>query len=133
MLNIWEKKIVSDKKEKKLTYAMTVEGATKHMKSAKESFNKAKILIETYLCSDFDLKYKDNVVETLAEYMTNMKFYADFMQTQLLSGDRIKNKKTGEDTIVVPSEDFSIINSYLITTAACENELESLGVSIQLH
>jgi len=133
-LSIWEKIAVSkDKKEKKLTYAMTVSGAKKHIDSANESFNKAKILIETYLCSDFNLKYKDNVVDTLAEYMTNMKFYADFMQNQLLSDNRIKNKKTGEDNIVVPYEDFAIINSYLVTTAACENELESLGVSVQTH
>ena len=122
-----------DKKDKKLTYAMTVAGATKHVKSAKESFNKAKILIEIYLCSDHDLRYKDNVVGTLAEYMTNMKFYADFMEDQLLSDNRIKNKKTGEDTIIVAAEDFTIINSYLITTAACENELETLGISMQTH
>ena len=122
-----------DKKEKKLTYAMTEAGARGHMNSAKDKFNRAKILIETYLCSDFDLKYKDNIVDTLAEYMTNMKFYADFMENQIASDNRIKNKKTGEDQIVVAYEDFTIINSYLITTAACENELESLGVSMQAH
>ena len=91
------------------------------------------MLIEMFFCSDFDLKFKDNVIDTLAEYMTNMKFYSDFMQNQLLSDNRVKNKKTGEDNIVVPYEDFTIINSYLITTAACENELESLGISLQTH
>ena len=45
----------------------------------------------------------------------------------------IKNKKTGEDNIVVPYEDFTIISSYLITTAACENELVTLGVSMLKH
>ena len=124
---------MSDKKEKKLTYAMTEAGARNHIKGAKDKFNRAKILIETYLCSDFDLKYKDNIVDTLAEYMTNMKFYADFIESHLHSDNRIKNKKTGEDQIVVPYEDFTIINSYLITTAACENELETLGISMQAH
>ena len=122
-----------NKKEKKLTYAMTEAGARNPMSAAKEKFNRAKILIETYLCSDFDLKYKDNIVDTLAEYMTNMKFYADFMESQIASDNRIKNKKTGEDQIVVAYEDFTIINSYLITTAACENELETLGISMQAH
>ena len=122
-----------NKKEKKLTYAMTEAGARNHMSAAKDKFNRAKILIETYLCSDFDLKYKDNIVDTLAEYMTNMKFYADFMESQIASDNRIKNKKTGEDQIVVAYEDFAIINSYLITTAACENELETLGISMQAH
>jgi hypothetical protein len=77
--------------------------------------------------------YRDNVVDSLAEYMTNMKFYEEFMHNQLLSDNRIKNKKTGEDTIIVPVEDFTIINGYLITTAACENELVTLGVSMLKH
>ena len=122
-----------DKKEKKLTYAMTLEGAKRHIESAKERFNMAKVLLESYLCDDTDLKYKDNVVDTLAEYMTNMKFYEEFMQDQLLSDNIIKNKKTGEDNIVVPYEDFTIISSYLVTTAACENELVNLGVSMLKH
>ena len=122
-----------DKKSKKLTYAMTVAGAEKHIEEANKSFKRAKMLIEMYSCLDYGLKYKDNAITTLAEYMTNMKFYEDFMQNQLLSGDRIKNKKTNEDTIVVAIEDFTIINSYLVTTAACENELETLGISMRLH
>tara|TARA_R100000458_G_C8243961_1_gene222357 strand:+ start:482 stop:862 length:381 start_codon:yes stop_codon:yes gene_type:complete len=125
--------IVSDKKEKKLTYAMTVSGAEKHVNEANKNFNRALMLIEMYSCSDYDLRYKDNAISTLAEYMTNMKFYEDFMRDQMLTGDRIKNKKTGEDTIVVAMEDFTIINGYLITTAACENELETLGISMRLH
>lgn len=122
-----------DKKQKKLTYAMTFDGAKRHIQSARERFNMAKVLLESYLCGDMGLKYADNVVDTLAEYMTNMKFYEEFMQNQLLSENIIKNKKTGEDTIVIPYEDFTIISSYLITTAACENELHTLGVSILKH
>lgn len=122
-----------DKKAKKLTYAMTVSGAEKHIKEANKNFERAKMLIEMYSCTDYSLRYKDNAITTLAEYMTNMKFYEDFMQNQLLSGDRIKSKKTNEDTIVVAIEDFTIINSYLVTTAACENELETLGISMRLH
>lgn len=124
---------MSDKKEKKLTYAMTVSGAEKHIEEANKSFSRAKMLMELYFCSDYDLKYKDNAISTLAEYMTNMKFYEDFMHNQVSTGDRIKSKKTGEDTIVVAVGDFTIINSYLVTTAACENELETLGISMRLH
>ena len=124
---------MSDKKEKKLSYTMTEAGAKKHIEAANEKFNRAKILIETYSCFETELKFKDNAISALAEYMTNMKFYSDFMEIQLHSDNRIKNKKTGEDNIVVPYEDFAIINSYLITTAACENELESLGISLQTH
>jgi len=125
--------VSEDKKAKKLTYAMTVSGAEKHIKEANKNFERAKMLIEMYSCTDYSLRYKDNAITTLAEYMTNMKFYEDFMQNQLLSGDRIKSKKTNEDTIVVAIEDFTIINSYLVTTAACENELETLGISMRLH
>ena len=121
------------KQKKKLSYAMTEAGARNHIKTANEKFDRAKMLIKTYLCSDFDLKYRNDIVDTLAEYMTNMKFYSEFMQNQILSDNRIKNKKTGEDNIVVPLEDFTIINSYIITTAACENELETLGVSLMTH
>ena len=41
----------------------------------------------------------------------------------------IKNKKTGEENIIVPYEDFALISSYLVVTAACENDLESFGIS----
>jgi len=75
----------------------------------------------------------DDVVDVLAEYMANSKFYVDVLERQLFSGDRIKNKKTGEDNIVVPYEDFTLISSYLVVTAACENELETLGISMRLH
>lgn len=124
---------MSDKKQKKLTYAMTFDGAMKHIESARERFEMAKVLLELYLCGDTKLKHTDNVVDILAEYMTNMKFYEEFMENQMLSDNVIKNKKTGEDNIVVSSEDFTIISSYLVTTAACENELNTLGVSILKH
>ena len=124
---------MSDKKDNKLTYALSVESAKQQMQKAKTYFSKAKTLIETYCCSDVELNYKDSVIDTLAEYITNMKFYSEFLQNQLLSGNRIKNEKTGEDNIIVLTADYNIINSYLITTVACENELEAYGVSMQTH
>jgi len=89
--------------------------------------------MEMYSCSEYSLKYRDNAISILAEYMTNMRFYEEFMQDQLLSDNRIKDKKTGQETIIVPMEEFMIINSYLVTTAACENDLEALGISMRLH
>ena len=124
---------MSDKKGKKLTYAMTVAGAERHVNEAGKNFDRAKMLIQMYSCSEYELKYRDNAISSLAEYMTNMKFYEEFMQSQLLSDNKMKDKKTGQETIVVPVEDFTIINSYLVTTAACENDLEALGISMRLH
>ena len=124
---------MSDKKNKKFTYAMTVSGTEKHVNEASKNFYRAKMLMEMYSCSEYSLKYRDNAISILAEYMTNMRFYEEFMQDQLLSDNRIKDKKTGQETIIVPMEEFMIINSYLVTTAACENDLEALGISMRLH
>jgi len=85
------------------------------------------------MCEEGLLKYEDDAVQVLAEYMTNSKFYVGMLEKHLFSGQRIKNKKTGQDNIVVPHEDFNLISSYLVITAACENELEALGISMRLH
>ena len=73
------------------------------------------------------------MIDVLSEYISNTKFYINVLERQLFSGDRIKNKKTGEDNIVVPYEDFALISSYLVVTAACENDLELFGISMRLH
>jgi hypothetical protein len=65
--------------------------------------------------------------------MTNTRFYASILEKQLFSGQRTKDEKTGKENIIVPYEDFTLINSYLVVTAACENELETLGISMRLH
>jgi len=52
---------------------------------------------------------------------------------QLQSDNRMKNKKTGEEQIVVNTSDFNILNGYLVVMAACENELETLGISMRSH
>jgi hypothetical protein len=124
---------MSDKKEKKLSYALTEANARKQLESAKGYNIKAKSLLKLYCCSDQDIKYREQAIETLAEYLTNTKFYAEFMETQLQSDNRMKNKKTGEEQIVVNTSEFNILNSYLVVMAACENELETLGISMRSH
>jgi hypothetical protein len=124
---------MSDKKEKKLSYAMTEVNARRQLESAKDYGIKAKSLLETYFCSDHDIRYRDQAIETLAEYLTNTKFYAEFIENQLQSDNRMKNKKTGEEQIVVNTSDFNILNGYLVVMAACENELETLGISMRSH
>ncbi len=124
---------MSDKKQPKLTYAMSVSAARKQLKGAQDRRNRAKALMKLYCCSDRNLEYSHQIIETLAEYLTNAKFYQEFMEEQLKIGNRVENKKTGEDNIVVEMDDFNVLNSYLVVTAACENELESYGISMQLH
>jgi hypothetical protein len=124
---------MSDKKQEKLTYALTEASAIRQITEANQLRKRAKSLLKTYMCEEGLLNYSDNAVEVLAEYMANTKFYVNVLERQLFSGDRIKNKKTGEDNIVVPYEEFALIGSYLVVTAACENDLESLGISMRLH
>ena len=124
---------MSDKKGNKTTYAVTENSAIKQISEANQLRERAKSLLKSYMCEDNDLRYTNEVVEVLAEYMSNTKFFVNVMERQLFSGDRIKNKKTGEENIVVPYEDFALISSYMVVTAACENDLESLGISMRLH
>jgi hypothetical protein len=124
---------MSDKKQEKLTYAMTEASAIKQISEGNRLKQRAKSLLKTYMCTKKPLKYMDNAIEALAEYVTNTKFYVDVLERHLFTGERIKNEKTGKDNIVVPHDDFALINNYLIITAACENELETLGISMRLH
>ena len=124
---------MSDKKQEKLTYALTESSAIKQISEANQLRSRAKSLLKSYMCDNEPLKYADDVIDVLSEYISNTKFYINVLERQLFSGDRIKNKKTGEDNIVVPYEDFALISSYLVVTAACENYLESFGISMRLH
>ena len=124
---------MNEKKQKKLTYALTEDSAIRQITDANQLCDRAKSLLKTYLCEVNELKYEEQVVQTLAEYMSNTRFYADVLERQLLAGDRVKNEKTGEDNIIVPYEDFTLISSYFVVTAACENELEALGISMRVH
>jgi hypothetical protein len=124
---------MSEKKAPKLTYAMSEAAARRQLKSAGDRRKRAKTLMVFYSCNDHNLQYSQEIIETLAEYLTNAKFYQTFMEEQIQTGTRVKNKKTGEDNITVGTEDFNVLNSYLVVTAACENELESYGISMQLH
>ena len=86
-----------------------------------------------YCCSDRQLDYRDQIIELLAEYVTNTKFYATFMDNALVSDNTIKNKKTGENQIVIPEMQYGILHSYIVVTATCENELFGYGISMCSH
>ena len=124
---------MTEKKDKKLTYALTETSAIKQISEANQLRERAKSLLRVYMCGEEPLKYADSAIESLAEYMTNTRFFIDVLERQLFSGERVKNKKTGEENIIVPYEDFALISSYLVVTAACENELETLGISMRTH
>jgi len=124
---------MSDKKDKKASFALSEEHAKKQIEEANHMIDKAKYLLESYLCGNTQLKYKDQVVPLIAEHMTNTGTYADLMSNLLYSDNRITNKKTGKETIVVDSKDFELVMAYLTITAGCENELETLGISMRTH
>jgi len=124
---------MSDKKAKKASFALSEEHAKKQIEEAKHMINKAKYLLESYLCGETQLKFKDQAVPLIAEHMTNTNTYADMMEKLLFSDNRITNKKTGKETIVVDSKDFELVMAYLTITAGCENDLESLGISMRTH
>tara|TARA_R100001086_G_scaffold224941_1_gene143043 strand:- start:151 stop:525 length:375 start_codon:yes stop_codon:yes gene_type:complete len=124
---------MTEKKDKKLTYALTESSAIKQITEANQLHQRAKSLLKSYLCSDYPLKYADNAIDTLTEYMSNVKFYASILERQLFAGERVESKKGDEENIIVPYEEFALISSYLVVTAACENELETLGISMRLH
>ena len=79
------------------------------------------------------IKYKDQAVPLLAEHLTNTNMYMTIMSNLLLSDNRVTDKKTGEDTIVVDSKDFELVTAYMTITAGCENDLELLGISMRAH
>ena len=124
---------MSDKKSKKVSFAINESQAIKQVTEANQLINRAKYLLETYLCGDATLKYRDEAVPLLAEHLTNTNMYATIMSNLLLSDNRITDKKTGEDTIVVESKDLELVTAYLTITAGCENDLEKLGISMRLH
>ena len=124
---------MSDKKGKKLSFALREDQAIKQVTEAHQLVSRAKYLLETYLCGETTLNYRESAVSLLAEHLTNTNMYIDIVSNILLSGERIPDKKTGEEVIVVESKDFELVTAYLTITAGCENDLESLGISMRLH
>ena len=124
---------MSEKKAKKISMAIKESHALKQITEANQLINRAKYLLETYLCGDAPLKYKDQAVPLLAEHLTNTNMYMTIMSNLLLSDNRVTDKKTGEDTIVVDSKDFELVTAYMTITAGCENDLELLGISMRAH
>ena len=124
---------MSDKKSKKLSFALREDQAIKQVTEAHQLVNRAKYLLETYLCGEATLNYRDEAVSLLAEHLTNTNMYINIVSNILLSGERIPDKKTGDEVIVVESKDFELVTAYLTITAGCENDLESLGISMRLH
>ena len=124
---------MSEKKAKKISFALREDQAIKQVTEANQLVNRAKQLLETYLCGDTELNYKEEAISLLAEHLTNTNMYINIMSNLLLSEERITDKKTGDEVIVVESKDLELVTAYLTITAGCENDLESLGISMRLH
>lgn len=124
---------MSDKSSKKMSYVLDEDKALQQIAEAFQLKTRAEYLLKDYLCGDTVLKYKDEAVRLLTEYHTNSNFYAEAMQNFIFSDNRIKDKKTGKEVIVVQQKDFQLITSYLAMTAACENDLELIGISMRSH
>ena len=124
---------MTSKKSEKVSYAMNVQSAHRQMDEAKQLVDKGIAMMELFCCGDTEFAYKDQTIKLLAEYITNNNFYSELLQKNLNSENKIKNKKTGQDNIVISQYDFDLINSYIVMTAACENELATMGISMRTH
>ena len=120
------------KKEAK-TFVLYEEKALQQIIEAKRLNKNAYHILEMFMCGDNQLKFKQEAVEVLTEYLTNTRFYANAMENYLFSDNIIKDKKTSKQYVVVTESDFKMVSSYLAIIAACENELETLGISVRLH
>lgn len=124
---------MTSKKPEKTSYALNAQIAHKQLKEAEALINRGVSMMELFCCGETELAHKDHAIRLLAEYITNNNFYANLLEKHLHSGNRIKNKKTGADNIVVGQYDFDLINAYVTMTAACENELALIGISMRAH
>lgn len=120
------------KKEPK-SFVLYEEKALQQIVEAKRLNKNAYHILQMFMCDDWGLKFKEEAVEVLTEYLTNTRFYANAMENYLFSDNIIKDKKTNKHYIVVTESDFRMVSSYLTIIAACENELETLGISVRLH
>ena len=124
---------MTSKKPEKTSYVLNAKIANKQFKEAAALINRGVSMMELFCCGETELAHKDHAIRLLAEYITNNNFYADLLEKHIHSSNRVKNKKTGEDNIVIAQYDFDLINAYVMMTAACENELELIGISMRLH
>lgn len=124
---------MANKKNQKVSYALDVQVANRQLKEAKSLINKGISLMELFCCTEHVLPHKKRAIKLLAEYITNNNFYANLLEKHLESENRITNKKSGKENIVVDAHEFDLFNSYVIMTAACENDLELIGISMRSH
>jgi hypothetical protein len=124
---------MTSKNPEKTSYAMNVQSASRQMDEAKQLVDKGIAMMGLFCCGDTEFIYKDQTIKLLAEYITNNNFYSELLQKNLNSKNKVKNKKTGQDNIVISQYDFGLINAYVTMTAACENELATMGISMRTH
>ena len=124
---------MSSKKSQKTSYAISEDKAISVITESNQLKKRAENLLKQYLCEDPPLRYKEKAVPLLAEYMTNSNFYSELMESILFSDNRIEDKASGKENIMISDKDFELIMSYIAVTAACENELETVGISMRLH
>ena len=120
-------------KDKSLSYTLTLSSAQKQVSEAQQLYNLGKSLLETYLCSDHPVAYRDMAVKLLIDHSYNSKMYGEIIRDYIENGQRVENKKTGKENIVVDVTGFALINAYLTVISTCENELETLGISMRTH
>tara|TARA_A100001391_G_scaffold202142_1_gene190974 strand:+ start:1944 stop:2315 length:372 start_codon:yes stop_codon:yes gene_type:complete len=121
------------KSNKSTSYAISVDSAHKQAREAQELYNLAKSLLETYLCGDQPVRYRESAVRLLIDHSYNSKMYGETLRDYIETGERVKNKKTGKENIVVDVTGFTLVNAYLTVISSCENELETLGISMRTH
>tara|TARA_R100000234_G_C4997117_1_gene178485 strand:- start:142 stop:510 length:369 start_codon:yes stop_codon:yes gene_type:complete len=119
--------------EKKKSFVLYEDKAIEQIAEARELNKNALNMMKSFLCDESPLKFKDEAIGSLAEYLTNTKFYADTMENYLFSDNIIKDEKTGRRCVVVSTSDFTLMSTYITVIAACENDLEALGISVRLH
>jgi hypothetical protein len=121
------------KDNKSISYTISVDSAHKQAGEAQDLYKLAKSLLETYICSDQPVRYRESVVGLLIDHSYNSKMYGQTLRDYIETGERVKNKKTGKENIVVDLTGFTLVNAYLTVISSCENELETLGISMRTH
>ena len=84
------------KSNKSTSYAISVDSAHKQAREAQELYNLAKSLLETYLCGDQPVRYRESAVRLLIDHSYNSKMYGETLRDYIETGERVKNKKTGK-------------------------------------
>ena len=76
-------------KDKSLSYTLTLSSAQKQVSEAQQLYNLGKSLLETYLCSDHPVAYRDMAVKLLIDHSYNSKMYGEIIRDYIENGQRV--------------------------------------------